>query len=1687
MKQLLAVILLIFCYSLQAQKGATAAYYYKGRKTSFPVNNHRLVMQLSAGETLATRRSELSLLLQVPDTSIKATATEKTVMAQLPAGMSAESIKGVLAALGKRAFINFVHPCFTSAYGKDMGYTDELVVKLKAATSETVFANWVKQAGCRVVRKYAFARDIYIVAAGAANGYDALAVANRFFESGLFEYAAPDLTLFDGLFTDPNDPLYAYQWAHNNTATALQYNGVAGTDMKLQQAWNISTGAGITIAVIDEGVDTGHADLKPHLLQGFDCLSGTANPGDGRPLAANRGHGTSCTGIIAGIAGNGIGVAGVAPDSRIIPINLAAANGFFTTESNIAAGFDYAWQNGADIISNSWGGGSPSDVLDDAIARAVTLGRGGKGSVVLFASGNNNAALSYPAVNSNVISVGGVNMCGYRKSPASFTCDGESWGASYGAGLDVVAPCVKIATTDISGTGGYNTAAGAAGDYFLRFNGTSSATPNTAGVVALILGANSNLTVNQVRNILESTCDKLPAYNYSMVAGQPNGTWNAETGHGLVNAFNAVQAAQSGFYCNVQVKASGATRFCAGGSVVISVVNPVPGTGYQWRKDGVGIAAGSSITAAATGNYDVVATAANGCIANAAAVTVTVLQNTPALFADAGIDTFVCAGQPVKLGGSPVAGNGAPWLPEKRAYGMDWQGNSFVKFNLSDPLQLDTIAVNMVGNAAYDAAQFFTGGDFTPYGYYAITQISNQLIRVDTAGGAQQIIGTAPAPAGYLWSGMAWDAATKNLYVLATATAGSLLFIIDPFTAALRPVAPVPVVSTEWVAISNAGNMFVMSDNNYVYKVNKVTGAAIALPNNVGANVVYQQDADFDPVTDSLYLSTIIQSQNFVGDLRTVNTTTGTSSIIGTLGGLSQIDATAIAGPGYRYLWLPATGLSSNTTAVPVATPTATTTYTLTVTDMCGNVAASQVTVHVSIPPHAVITAVSDSICVGETVRLSTESNSAYTYQWYLNGTPLPGASDSFYVAAGGGAYTVRIVNGACDSLSAAFIVKTCALLLNSNTAVQVCGSYFYDSGGALADYGNNASFTKTITASTPGSLPRLTLTSFSTEAGADTLTVYDGTDISSPVLASLSGMPAMPLTYTGSSGALTLRFTSNAGITAAGWEGTLVCYQPAVYRSRTTGNAGDVSTWQVKSGNGFVNASALPQVYDDSIIIQPGHTVSVNIPMQLDQLWVKSGAALHLDVPFMLNNGAGTDLQSDGTLVIGAAGTVNGSGNIVATGTVDNSASAGSDIMVNTVLAGASPQQMAAGGSFKTLCINNPSVTVGLNHSVSADTLIISNGAGAVTVTASGNPYLLTINRRLDLQSGRLLMAGNAVLNLAAGAVVAGAGNGSFVEGPVRVNTIAAGNAVLSFPTGNRVYRPLLLELPQLPAGPSAFQAEVFNTAPPLRSLPGTLNAVSNRSYFTISSIGAQSISNAVVTLGYDAADGVTDAALLRIAKEDAAAWVDIGGSGTANGGGTIRSGTAFSGGGNFVLANAITGNNAFATSWLKAGAQLLGKQVLISWTIGNETNISNYAVEHSTDGLSFTRVVAWVNAGAGAAAEKMYEARDRLPEKGINYYRIRQTANDGSISYSVLLQVKITDAPDFILWPSPASNQVYVQHRQHVERLECYSANGQLLYNAKPGNERHTIPVQHWPAGIYQVKITTAGGTVLARFVKK
>jgi hypothetical protein len=125
-------------------------------------------------------------------------------------------------------------------------------------------------------------------------------------------------------------------------------------------------------------------------------------------------------------------------------------------------------------------------------------------------------------------------MCDERKSPAS--CDGETWwGSNYGNGLDVVAPGVKIYATDISGYSGYTL-----NDYYSHFNGTSSACPQVAGVSALILAVNPELTYYQVREILEGTTDKVPNYDYSNGSSHPNGSWNNEVGYGRINAYNAV-------------------------------------------------------------------------------------------------------------------------------------------------------------------------------------------------------------------------------------------------------------------------------------------------------------------------------------------------------------------------------------------------------------------------------------------------------------------------------------------------------------------------------------------------------------------------------------------------------------------------------------------------------------------------------------------------------------------------------------------------------------------------------------------------------------------------------------------------------------------------------------------------------------------------------------------------------------------------------------------------------------------------------------------------------------------------------------------------------------------------------------------------------------------------------------------
>ncbi|MDR0763069.1 MAG: S8 family peptidase [Bacteroidales bacterium] len=381
---------------------------------------------------------------------------------------------------------------------------------------------------------------------------EVLGLTRILFESGCFEFAEPSFLRL----IKPSNTYYSSQWGLKNTG---QNGGTARIDINAESAWNITNGSSnIKVAVIDEGVDLTHLDLQANIISGYDAISAGSSPGgaNGSPYG-NDAHGTTCAGIIAA-ENNTIGIRGVASNVKIVPVRIAykpsGSNGWITNDTWIVNGIHYAWFTAqADVLSNSWGGGSSSSTITAEINAAITQGRNGKGCVVVFASGNNNASsVSYPASLSNVIAVGAISQCGTRKrsssnlsevnqyvntDPLGVSCDGEGWwGSNYGTMLDIVAPGVSIYTTDIQGSAGYVT-----GDYRSDFNGTSAACPHVAGVAALILSIRPDLTQAQVRQAIESTCTKINTYTYSNNSNHPNGTWNSQVGHGLVNAYAALQ------------------------------------------------------------------------------------------------------------------------------------------------------------------------------------------------------------------------------------------------------------------------------------------------------------------------------------------------------------------------------------------------------------------------------------------------------------------------------------------------------------------------------------------------------------------------------------------------------------------------------------------------------------------------------------------------------------------------------------------------------------------------------------------------------------------------------------------------------------------------------------------------------------------------------------------------------------------------------------------------------------------------------------------------------------------------------------------------------------------------------------------------------------------------------------------
>jgi subtilisin family serine protease len=339
-----------------------------------------------------------------------------------------------------------------------------------------------------------------------------------------------------------------------------------------RRAWGTSQGAGITVAVLDDGVDVDHPNLKRNIKRnpdpselrdvvGRDFFVGDDAPDhfDPRPkrfrspfdeMPGNDIHGTCCAGVVA--ASGTARVFGVAPKARILPVKIFHADDL-ATESRVANAIRYA-SRFADILSCSWSGPASPDV--EFALQEAGAGRGGKGCAVFCATGNDAANLvGFPARSASSIGVG-------ASTDAEILADYSNRGPQ----VSVVAPssggAKGIFTTDVSVAGrGFNigdaAAGGANGLNTNSFGGTSSATPLTAGIAALVLSANPNLSRDELRSILERTSKKIgPASAYN-AQGHSN-----QFGFGRVDAAAAVvEALKAAVAANVtDVSATKKTR-----------------------------------------------------------------------------------------------------------------------------------------------------------------------------------------------------------------------------------------------------------------------------------------------------------------------------------------------------------------------------------------------------------------------------------------------------------------------------------------------------------------------------------------------------------------------------------------------------------------------------------------------------------------------------------------------------------------------------------------------------------------------------------------------------------------------------------------------------------------------------------------------------------------------------------------------------------------------------------------------------------------------------------------------------------------------------------------------------------------------------------------------------------------------
>ena len=409
----------------------------------------------------------------------------------------------------------------------------------------------------RILDKYhlelvAAERDRFLTVRVSTPGTDAVEVAAKLQREKSIAVAEPDLVTTKRLrnFTRPDDELFAHEWHLENTGKLGELTDglTQGADARVIAAWRLIDGLGsdqVAVGVIDDGFDLGHPDLanKAVCPWDFERNSATCNRRRTRrprlmatgtaPPAPRWRSATPAADTSSARRRN----------ARLMPVRMNES----LWPNLVAQWFDHMTDEGAWVVSCSWGAEAAvyplCDRIAHAIARCAKEGRNGKGCVVLFAAGNSKSDIDDPPRSQNGFAthpdVMAISACSSRDEFSDYSNFGKDvWACAPSSGQGAW----DITTADVTGT--YIDASGrerssgyAAGDYNPHFTGTSSACPLAAGVCALVLSANPELTSAEVREIVKSTARKVgPASDYR------NGR-SVKFGFGCVDAEAAVREA----------------------------------------------------------------------------------------------------------------------------------------------------------------------------------------------------------------------------------------------------------------------------------------------------------------------------------------------------------------------------------------------------------------------------------------------------------------------------------------------------------------------------------------------------------------------------------------------------------------------------------------------------------------------------------------------------------------------------------------------------------------------------------------------------------------------------------------------------------------------------------------------------------------------------------------------------------------------------------------------------------------------------------------------------------------------------------------------------------------------------------------------------------------------------------------